>query len=345
MSGIIYSKNSGHNNVALGKIDTPVKMLLESEAEKYERETPFIKKVFIHEKSNNFGETIAASSSLGVFTAMNEGARAENDSISETYKKFIQHVTFGKEFTVTQEMVEDAKNNIASELGRRARAFISAYYMTRDKLGAQALINGTSTTMTFAKAKIDLSVYDGKPLFHKAHTFTTPEMAKKNQSNRYWTDLSTPENIQSALAATSCVQRNMLDENGETIEYLSDVILIPGDCPVFEHQLKAVCGTERVAGSANNDINTQYGNWGIVVVPGWRTGGAPKMMVMSSVANRNLAGNLFFNRVPLTINSWQDQHTWDFIYAGRCRFSVGFGSYKHIILCEGAENGDATKLY
>jgi hypothetical protein len=55
-------------------------------------------------------------------------------------------------------------------------------------------------------------------------------------------------------------------------------------------------------------------------------------MIMSSEANKNLAGNMFFNRVPLTVTNWVDHHTGNYIWNGRCRFGVGFGNYKHIIL-------------
>ena len=51
---------------------------------------------------------------------------------------------------------------------------------------------------------------------------------------------------------------------------------------------------------------------------------------MSSEANKNLAGNMFFNRVPLNITPWVDNHTANHIWTGRCRFGVGFGSWKHI---------------
>ena len=55
-------------------------------------------------------------------------------------------------------------------------------------------------------------------------------------------------------------------------------------------------------------------------------------MIMSSEANKNLSGNMFFNRVPLTVSNWVDNHTGNYIWNGRCRFGVGFGTYKHIML-------------
>ena len=66
-------------------------------------------------------------------------------------------------------------------------------------------------------------------------------------------------------------------------------------------------------------------------MPGWQTTDN-RCMIMSSEANKNLGGNMFFNRVPLTVSNWVDNHTGNYIWGGRCRFGVGFGTYKHIML-------------
>jgi hypothetical protein len=55
-------------------------------------------------------------------------------------------------------------------------------------------------------------------------------------------------------------------------------------------------------------------------------------MIMSSEANKNRSGNMFVNRVPLSVSNWVDHHTGNYLWAGRCRFGVGFGSYKHILM-------------
>ena len=71
------------------------------------------------------------------------------------------------------------------------------------------------------------------------------------------------------------------------------------------------------------------------------------IIVMSSEANKNLAGNMFFNRVPLSIKNWEDSHTRNWIWNGYCRFGIGFGTYKHIALMESYSstlNGDQTQI-
>ena len=100
--------------------------------------------------------------------------------------------------------------------------------------------------------------------------------------------------------------------------------------------VKQVCGTMYAPGTPNNDINVHYGNWNVIVLPGWNATN-DSIMVMSSEANKHLSGNMLFNRVPLTVSNWIDYHTGNYIWNGRCRFGVGFGSYKHILLATDTE--------
>ena len=71
-------------------------------------------------------------------------------------------------------------------------------------------------------------------------------------------------------------------------------------------------------------------NWTIVVLPYWESD-ADEMMIMSSDANENLLGNMFYNRTPLDITSEIDGHTRDYYWNGYCRMGIGFNSWKHIM--------------
>ena len=139
------------------------------------------------------------------------------------------------------------------------------------------------------------------------------------------------EALEAGLAELSVKIRNMKDENGEPLGYTADTIVIPGNQPKVESIVKKVCGSDGALGNGYNDINLHYGNWNVIVLPSWQPSDM-RIMVMSSEANKNLCGNMFFNRVPLTVTNWVDNHTGNYIWNGRCRFGVGFGSYKHIAL-------------
>ncbi|MBQ3015800.1 MAG: hypothetical protein IJD79_03365 [Clostridia bacterium] len=336
---IIYSKSSGLADSAIGKLETPIKMVIEHESDMQTKKGGICDWLFNIEKSGKFGETIIGQNEFDVFRAAPEGAGAENDTISETYRKFIEHIQFMKEFTITAEMMEDSNYGVAQDAKRRAENFTRAYYKTMHKICEYALSMGTSLKGTFAKAELDLTAPDGLPLFSAYHKFGIGDNLG-TQSNYFYGDIfATGETgrkastavFEEALGELAVKLRNMKDENGEVLGYTADTIILPGNRPLAEAVTKKVCGSEGALGNGYNDINLQYGNWNIVVMPNWQTED-DRLMIMSSEANKNLSGNMFFNRVPLTVSNWVDHHTGNYIWGGRCRFGVGFGTYKHILL-------------
>jgi hypothetical protein len=350
---IIYSKLTGTNNGAIGKLETPIKMIIEHESDLLTKKGGICSWLFNVEKSGRFGETIIGQNEFDVFQAVNEGGGAENDSIDETYRKFIEHIQFMKEFAITAEMMEDANYGVAADAKRRAENFTRAYYKTINKICEHALVNGISKSSFFARAKLDLTTADGLELFSSSHKWGSAEGG--TQSNYFWGDIfssgaSSSRNastgaFEEALGELSVKLRNMKDENGDPLGYTADTIILPGNRPAAETIAKKVCGSEGALGNGYNDINLHFGNWNVVILPNWQTSD-DRVMIMSSEANKNLSGNMFFNRVPLTVSSWVDNHTGNYIWNGRCRFGVGFGTYKHILLAVDAASAltGATKL-
>jgi len=315
-----------------GKFIHPIKGFIEAESNICEKNKSILNLLYNVEKSNRYAETIMGESDFDTFMAKTEGAEAAQDTVEKTYDKTIEHVEFAKEFTITKKMADDAKFGIGANMSNRPKKFVRAYYKTKIKLAAQALINGTSSTMTFNNATVDLTTGDKLPLFSSAHTYATEKMEGQTQSNYFYGDLcSDSATFEKALGVMANKLRNFKDENGETMGYVADILIIPCNRPELEMMAKKICGSERTTGSHNNDINTQYGNWTLVVLDGWETED-DRFMVMSSDANKNLMGNMFFNRVPLDITSDIDKHTRNLFFNGYCRFGVGFTTWKHIAL-------------
>ena len=336
---IIYSKNSNENPAAYGKFMTPIKMIIEHESDLLKKKGGVCDWLFNVEKSNRFGETIVLQDEFNAFTKVVEGNGAESDTIKEGFSKFIEHIQFMKEFAITAEMMEDANYGIAVEAKRRAENFTRAYYKTINTLCEKAIAHGTSSAMSVFKANISLCTPDGLPLFSDSHRYGT--VASDNaQSNYFWgdifchgTDNRTPsvEVFEEALTALNVKLRNLYDENGEPMGYTADTLILPGNRPIAEMIAKKVCGSTLSSGVNNNSINLNYGGWSVVVLPHWTTE-QDQVILMSSEANKTLGGNMFFNRVPLTISNWVDHHTGNHMWTGRCRFGLGFGSYKHAVL-------------
>ena len=337
---IIYSKSSGLNNAAIGKLETPIKMVIEHESDLLTKKGGICDWLFNVEKSQKFGETIVGQNEFDVFTATPEGGAAVADTLRETYKKFIEHIQFTKEFTITAEMMEDANYGVAADAKHRAENFTRAYYKTMHKICEYVLANGTKTVGSFASAELDLTAPDGKALFASDHVYGVGDTAGTQSNYYYGNILSSTAEFEEALSKLTMLMRNLKDENGEPLGYTADTIILPGNRPLAETIVKKVCGSEGALGNGYNDINLHYGNWNIVVMPSWQTDD-DRFMLMSSEANKSLCGNMFFNRVPLTVTNWVDNHTGNYIWNGRCRFGVGFGTYKHIMLC--VDSNDAVE--
>ena len=241
---IIYSKNSTVNNAAFGKIQLPIKMVIENESDILSKKGGIRDWLFNVEKSNKFGETIVTQNEFGIFKSVVEGSGAESDTVSETGTKFIEHIQYMKEFIVTAEMVEDCNYGLAIDAKRRAENFARAYYKTMNKLCEAALVNATAASCTFAGSSIDLTTSDNLPLFSSTHTWGGGSGTNGTQSNYYYGDifgsgaadsrvLSTAT-FEEALAELSVKLRNMKDENGEALGYTADTIIVPGNKPKID---------------------------------------------------------------------------------------------------------------
>lgn len=345
MSNFIYSAMSGKNDPMFGKFEHPIKALIENESNIYEKRKTILDLLYNVEKSNRYAETTIGESDFDTFQSKQEGQGAENDNVEATFKKTIEHIEFAKEFTITRKMADDARFGMGADMKNKPKKFVRAYYKTRVKLAAQALINATKTSMAFNKAKVDLTTGDKLTLFHKAHPYYTDKMKGKTQSNYFYGEMTgSAATLEDALGTLANKVRNFKDENGEVMEYVADIVIVPCNRPKLETMMKKVVGSERTVGSNNNDINTQYGNWTLVVLDGWETTD-DRFMVMSKEANENLLGNMFYNRVALDITSGIDQHTRNYFWNGYCRFGVGFNTWKHIALAVNATSlSDATAL-
>lgn len=326
---IIYS-SSGNVNAAIGKLETPLRMIIEHESDNCTRQGGARDWLFNVMDSKRFAETVVLQNEFDVFQANEEGENAEHDTLGETYSKYVEHIQFMKTFTITAKMMEDANYGVAADARRRAENFTRAYYKTMHRICTHALANGTMASTTYAKAAIDLKTPDGLPLFSAAHKVGLEGDTQSNYITKSGLFASTTA-FEEALGDLAVTLRNMEDENGDPLGYTADTIILPGNRPAAERIAKKVCGSEGALGNGYNDINIQYGNWKIVVLPDWQATD-DRVMIMSSEANKNLAGNLFFNRVPLNVRSWVDEASANYNWTGRCRFGVGFGSYKHILL-------------
>lgn len=315
------SITSGVMDSVFGKSQYPIKMFLEKKAEAFEAQS-VVDQIFCMEKSKHFGEKVSGLTSFDAFDVVPEGGAYPKDTIEEGYGQTFEHVTVKKSFPLTQEAVEDA--NLIN-FRKKPASFVSAYYRTREQLGAALIGAGIqgNNSINVLNHKFSALAADKLGLFNTGHTSFTGEYG--TQSNRYTNAFS-----DDALGLIESAMQDYRGDNGEVLGVTPDTILIPNDAALKKAVFAAI-GADKDPDTANNGFNYHFGRWNVIV---WQylnqfIGSEVKpYIVMSSQYNKDAGGAIWYDRVPLTITSYIDENTDDNIWKGRARFSAGFNDWR-----------------
>lgn len=287
------------------------------------------------EKAQTFGD-------LGDYLVKTEGANATEDDFEQGYAKLIQHITFSKSVVISRELRDD---NRRQEAMQKVVNLVQSYKRTRAKFltSALTLSVGSTTTMTFGGASIDISGADTLALFNSAHPYK--RVVGQTQCNHYADAFGNNAQVLNELANK---MRNFKNDRGEVMGYTADTIIVPGNAPALEETVKRIIGSEGEVGSNNNDINTQRGKWKLIVDELWtptkaQTTDPDPYIVMSSEANKELLGTRFYDRTPLDVENEVKIESRNMVYNGFGRMSCGFTNWRHVIL-GGSTNADAQSL-
>lgn len=304
---IIYHDNNGPGDSDIRKIGKKIRMIIEKENDSFRKNPSTISKLFNIECSVNFEKYLI-------------GGHLDDDA-SDNNNKFIEHIPYMKEFCIPKDMQEISDYSVCADARRRAENFIRSYYKKVNNLLEYALSHGTEEFGRFNGATVDLTAPDGLPLFSELHKYGADG---ETQSNLFYVPITETLSIEAFSKTLSDLAKKlsgMRDEFGEMLGYRADTIILPGNRIEMEKVVKQVVKE-----------GMDWGNfWNVVVLQNWQSQD-DRVIIMSSDANAELTGNMFFNRVPLVVSHWEDKHTGNYIWNGRCRFGVGFGSYKHVLM-------------
>lgn len=328
---IIVSKNSNLNDNLWNEwSDQLIAVMQDTDTEKNDADA-FVNAVFNVKKSNKFGEKATALTEFSDFEIVAEGGQAVQDDIQEGFSKLIEHEAFMKKFILTAEMAEDSAVDM---MKAKAVNFVKSYKRSRARYASHALTSQAATFTFGAKSDLDSTTGDGKALFATDHPAKKSGVAA--QSNVFTNAFGATSEMLNRLAI---IGRNFKNSSGIAMGYTFDTIIIPSNCPALEDTVKKIIRTDLMVGSELNDINTQKGLWKLIVDPFWQVeDGSEPYILMSSQANKEMLGNLFFDRIPLTMKDDIDIDTHNYIWSGRARFSAGFSNWAHVIL-GGAKEG------
>lgn len=295
-----------------------------------------IPKLYLERKSDKQTETVAIEDSLGYMEPTVDGDHAKTDKTNQIGEKSISHVIYTKDVIVTKVMMEDSYYNMSPSIELKARSLPDSYFATREMVGQKAFIEAEKPSFVYHGAKIDLTTYDGKPLFAKDHEYGDEIVghAHGNQSNLFGINLGegyNAGNVAEVLAYGASIINQMKNANGVAQGFIADTIFVPSSVKSTQlrHLVQRAVGSEYFPGGSNNDINTQFKQWDVCPLMYWDTD-EPEIIIMSQKAKDQMK-SMFFNRINLGINVYSDPGTENMHWYARTRFGVGHIDYKHVI--------------
>lgn len=331
---VIFSKSSGAANDYWNEWADMIQMKMKDTDNEKNNDDELVNALFNVKKSKRFGEKIAGLSTFGNFEAVDEGAEAPADTLKETEPKLITHSEFKKLFEVTKTMKEDLQFDIVAT---KAAAYVRAYKRSRAEFASAALTSAAKTFAYGTKTGLDSTTADGLALFDKAHTGLT---GVATQSNVFTNAFGNDDAMLNRLAN---IGMNFKNATGHVMGYTFDTLIVPGNAYRLITLGKKIINSDQQVGSSFNDVNVNKGIWKLVVDHHWQVAdGTEPYIIMSSQANKDLMGSMFYDRTPLEIEQDVDVRTQNLISSGRGRFSAGFGDWRHIIMGGAAAGTELT---
>lgn len=331
---VIFSKSSGAANDYWNEWADMIQMKMKDTDNEKNNDDELVNALFNVKKSKRFGEKIAGLSTFGNFEAVDEGAEAPADTLKETEPKLITHSEFKKLFEVTKTMKEDLQFDIVAT---KAAAYVRAYKRSRAEFASAALTSAAKTFTYGSKTGLDSTTADGLALFDKAHTGLT---GVATQSNVFTNAFGNDDAMLNRLAN---IGMNFKNATGHVMGYTFDTLIVPGNAYRLITLGKKIINSDQQVGSSFNDVNVNKGMWKLVVDHHWQVAdGTEPYIIMSSQANKDLMGSMFYDRTPLEIEQDVDVRTQNLLSSGRGRFSAGFGDWRHIIMGGAAAGTELT---
>lgn len=317
---ITFSEGSGLNDSVYGKCQAPIRMFLEQRGEQFEQQS-VLKDLFLMGSSENYGDMLTTMTAMSGFEPVGENGAYPTDGMQEGYSKMIVYDTWKDSFSISAEMIEDAK---LLDLRKQPAAFMTSYNRTREMFGA-ALFGGAikaQEKMLYKGKYFDITAADGKTLFHTAHP---PKVAGESQCNLFSDAFSAD-----ALGKMETAMHLFRGDTDEILDVAPDVILIP-EIASLKKAVFAAIGADKEPTSSNNAFNYQYGRWTVIVwsyLNQFITPSTQPWILMDSKYNQTYGGAVWNDRVKLAVRSTIDENTDANVWRGRSRFNAAFNDWR-----------------
>ena len=327
---VTFSKHGGQNDEAWKVIDTELSMVIQDTDTEKNKDDELVKALFNVKTSKKFGEKQGSMTEFGNFQEVTEGDNGIADDYSMGFSKLIEHHQFIKTFMCTREAKDDGNIDIMKQT---AANFVRSYKRSRAQYASDCLVT-EGTTFMYGGKSYDKTTGDGKGLFATDHPGKKTGVA--TQSNVFTNAFGTNATMLYTLAN---IGRNFKNQSGNVMGYEFDTIVLPGNVPDLEDLVKRIIHSSQIVGSDFNDINTQKGNWKLIVDHRWNAASGTKpYIIMSSEAQRELNAGVFYDRVALDVSNEVKNASRNLEWSGYARWSAGFNDWRAFIL-GGAQSG------
>lgn len=317
---ITFSEGSGLNDSVYGKCQAPIRMFLEQRGEQFEQQS-VLKDLFLMGSSENYGDLLTTMTAMSGFEPVGENGAYPADGMQEGYSKLIVYDTWKDSFSISQEMIEDAK---LMDLRKQPAAFMTSYNRTREMFGA-ALFGGAikaQEKMLYKGKNFDLTAADGKTLFNTAHP---PKVSGENQCNLFSDAFSVD-----ALGKMETAMHLFRGDTDEILDVAPDTILIP-EVASLKQAVFAAIGADKEPTTSNNAFNYQYGRWTVIIwsyLNQFITANTQPWILLDSKYNQTYGGAVWNDRVKLSVRSTIDDNTDANVWRGRSRFNAAFNDWR-----------------
>ena len=319
---ILFSEASGLNDSIYGKCQAPIRMFLEQRSEAFEQNS-MLPELFLMGTSENYGDLLTGMTAMNGFQPVGENGAYPSDSMQQGYEKLIVYETWKDEFSISQEMIEDAK---VMDMRKQPAAFITGYHRTREAFAA-AIYAGfmqKANSIKFRGKTFDVRGADGKPIAATDHPAKVKGSA---QSNVFSNAFSA-----SILGKVETAMHLFRGDNNEILDVAPTTILIPDDA-ALKNDVFAAIGADKEPTTANNAFNYQYGRWSIIIWPylnQFITAGTKPWALIDPDYNKNYGGAVWNDRIPLAVRSTIDENTDANKWKGRARFNATGNDWRFI---------------
>ena len=323
---VTFSKHGGLNDEAWKVIDTELSMVIQDTDTEKNKDDELVKALYNVKTSKKFGEKQGSMTEFGNFQEVTEGDNAIQDDIQMGFSKLIEHHQYIKGFVCTREAKDDGDIDM---MKAAAANFVRSYKRSRAQFASDCLV-GEGATFTYEGNTYDKTTGDGVGLFATNHPGKKTGVA--TQSNVFTNYFG---NDATMLYRLANIGRNFKNQSGNVMGYTFDTIIIPGDAWRLEDLVQTIIHSRLRPGTNNNDVNTQEGNWKLVVDHRWAANakaGQEPFIIMSSEAQKELNGGVFYDRVPLDVANEVLLDSRNLKWTGYTRFSAGFYAWQPYIL-------------